>query len=642
MPNKSKKEISKNQPINRSRRKLLSLAGATGAGMLLSPLLSKAAPSTIIEAGSNVDTASYIIFQDSGKIYAKNGTTGKIEFNNTDASMVIQSAVDALTNGGKIFIKNGIYARSTLTISSCDDTTNWSIVAGTGTLTNDIVDKKKGTGSLSISGGKTRSSGNGDIIYRYSSSSAIDLAGNNWLEVFVKTSIVNGVIYVTIADNAGNYKTWYRQGLYDYDIWNGWNRAVYPLGNDSPAPDVVNGTLDLGHIKYIDVGYLSYQTNADITFKVDDLRADIGVVNITNDYVHIIGEDGTVFNDLCLDISADSATIENIRFTGDTAFHHINISGNYAKIIGCDASDVGISTVAVFCVQIANNTTVTNIIFEDCVVNNGGRHGFFINRNSGSQNAELKDSMFINCRAIGCGQTEQNSNWIVGFDISEGPDLENVKFINCIARECWESGFHTEDVGIMKEVCFIRCISESNGQKPTPDYGNGFLIHGNTYMRNCIARNNKRYGAAIHNGSDTVISECLFEGNIIKDILLQVNATNSIITGNYAKSISSNRINTIIKNNQGYKTESNVLSDAFAIDSIGIKTIIIVHGLNIKPNVQDCYLTVIQNSAVDDWTYNTLQIISTDSINVMARINISKASATSGATAKLCLKVGNV
>ncbi len=105
---KDNKEIY-NQSINKERRKLLSLAGIASAGALLSPLLSKAAPSTIIEAGSNVDIASYIIFKDGNMIYAKNGTTGKIEFQGTDASAVIQGAINVLTNGGKIFIKAGLY-----------------------------------------------------------------------------------------------------------------------------------------------------------------------------------------------------------------------------------------------------------------------------------------------------------------------------------------------------------------------------------------------------------------------------------------------------------------------------------------------------------------------------------------------------
>ncbi len=108
-------------PINSNRRHLLSLAGAAGTAALLSPLISKAAPSTIIEAGSNVDTASYIIFQDSGKIYAKNGTTGKIEFQGSDASGVIQGAINALIKGGKIFIRNETYNITASIIISNDN-----------------------------------------------------------------------------------------------------------------------------------------------------------------------------------------------------------------------------------------------------------------------------------------------------------------------------------------------------------------------------------------------------------------------------------------------------------------------------------------------------------------------------------------
>ncbi len=99
--------------INSNRRKLLSLAGTASAGALLSPLLSKAAPSTIIEAGSNVDTASYIIFKDSGMIYAKNGTTGKIEFSGTNnditGTTAIQNTINATSQGQTIFFKYGIY-----------------------------------------------------------------------------------------------------------------------------------------------------------------------------------------------------------------------------------------------------------------------------------------------------------------------------------------------------------------------------------------------------------------------------------------------------------------------------------------------------------------------------------------------------
>jgi hypothetical protein len=73
-------------------------------------------PPAVIEAGSNVEEASYVIFgvDKNGdgvadEIYAKNGRTGEIEFSGTNASEIISQTLNILTNGGKIFIKNGVY-----------------------------------------------------------------------------------------------------------------------------------------------------------------------------------------------------------------------------------------------------------------------------------------------------------------------------------------------------------------------------------------------------------------------------------------------------------------------------------------------------------------------------------------------------
>jgi len=101
--------------------------------------------------------------------------------------------------------------------------------------------------------------------------------------------------------------------------------------------------------------------------------------------------------------------------------------------------------------------------------------------------------------------------------------------------------------------------------------------------------------------------------------------------------------------NSAFKTEditgtffkNNVLSNTFSIDSAGLKTVTIPHGLAIAPKIQDCQLTVVQNTAVDDWAYNLLKVTYTDATNVTTKINVSIASTTMGATAKLALRVGN-
>jgi len=102
-----------------------SLTSAFGTAYVLSQ--SSSQPITI-EPASFTETASYTISgEDTDNdgvldiIYAKNGTTGEIEFSGTDASQVIQQAIDALKVSygtgyrliGKIFFKAGDYELKT-------------------------------------------------------------------------------------------------------------------------------------------------------------------------------------------------------------------------------------------------------------------------------------------------------------------------------------------------------------------------------------------------------------------------------------------------------------------------------------------------------------------------------------------------
>ena len=92
----------------------------------------------------------------------------------------------------------------------------------------------------------------------------------------------------------------------------------------------------------------------------------------------------------------------------------------------------------------------------------------------------------------------------------------------------------------------------------------------------------------------------------------------------------------------GYLRESmvkTVLSGTFAIDSTGVKTITTAHGLSVTPDIQDVQLTVTEDSNVDDWAFDLLKVESVDATNVVAKLNVSTASATGGATAKLAILV---
>jgi len=88
---------------------------AFSAGYLIGTISATQTRNIIIEPASFTETASYTISgEDTDNdgvldiIYAKNGTTGEIEFSGTDASQVIQAAINALTSG-VVFIKDGLY-----------------------------------------------------------------------------------------------------------------------------------------------------------------------------------------------------------------------------------------------------------------------------------------------------------------------------------------------------------------------------------------------------------------------------------------------------------------------------------------------------------------------------------------------------
>ena len=64
---------------------------------------------TVIESGSGVETASYIIYKDGAYTCGKNGTSGRIDARSTNTSDVIQSTIDLIPNGGMIYITPGEY-----------------------------------------------------------------------------------------------------------------------------------------------------------------------------------------------------------------------------------------------------------------------------------------------------------------------------------------------------------------------------------------------------------------------------------------------------------------------------------------------------------------------------------------------------
>ncbi|MBA7468135.1 hypothetical protein ES707_03376 [subsurface metagenome] len=98
-------------------------------------------------------------------------------------------------------------------------------------------------------------------------------------------------------------------------------------------------------------------------------------------------------------------------------------------------------------------------------------------------------------------------------------------------------------------------------------------------------------------------------------------------------------VNNIVRGNIGFVTENNLLSPAFAIDAVAVVAVVIAHGLDVTPAVEDCQLTLIEDTDVDDFTLGWIKVESTGAANVNCKVNVTGQSATGGATAKLALHV---
>ena len=84
-----------------------------------------------------------------------------------------------------------------------------------------------------------------------------------------------------------------------------------------------------------------------------------------------------------------------------------------------------------------------------------------------------------------------------------------------------------------------------------------------------------------------------------------------------------------------------VLSADFAIDAIAVVTVTTAHGLSVTPAIQDVQLTLSEsaNGNVDDFSLGFIKVESVDGTNVVAKVNVTAASASAGAKAKLNILV---
>lgn len=167
-----------------------------------------------------------------------------------------------------------------------------------------------------------------------------------------------------------------------------------------------------------------------------------------------------------------------------------------------------------------------------------------------------------------------------------------------------------------------------------------------TYNKNLIMGNElngeTRYGINISGDLNRVIGNTFTGGG---NLAIVSSGDNNIFADNIinqATTMSIGGTGNIVRDNWGYITENTVLSPQFAIDAVAVVAVVIPHGLDITPAAKDCQLTIMEDTNVDDWEEGFVKVETTDAANVYCKVNVTNASVTGGAKARLALHVTKV
>ncbi len=268
---------------------------------------------------------------------------------------------------------------------------------------------------------------------------------------------------------------------------------------------------------------------------------------------------------------------------------------------------------------IIGNTTYPNwglalAAITNCIVSNG-----YIYQTK-QQGVEI-ESQNIQISNVLVEESVQN-----GFRVYVIADA-NIQLVNCSAFNCGYSGF---DIRVGDHILLSGCSAKNNGQDAVSPYG--FALSGgagsnNVVISGCQATDDQITKTQTHGVYENVGSN----HNLIQ---------NNDLSGNDTAGAFISGANTIIKNNKGFVTENSVLSADFAIDAIAVITVTIAHGLDVTPALQDCALTVVESTNVDDWEHGYIKVESAGAANVVCKVNVTNASGTGAAKAKLALRVG--
>lgn len=552
----------------------------TGSTTITSTTTSTSGSTTIAttspaQTTTNNQPCSYQVFTDGTTTYAQNCDTGSIVYSGTVAATIINDAIAALTSGGKIFIKAGIYTFTTAPIN-----------LGGGNVA--------AIGTTSVSGIELYGEGNSTVLS----------AGTN----------MNGAVIGTL-----NVNNWY---VHDLQV-NG-NR-VAQSGSGGSAPYLVGIELYNSNNDVIERCYVhdSKTYGIQVYGTADRILNNYVVNNNANGIIVYGGSDYNVEGN-----TVDGASDVGISVSGQDSTHFINgtiVSDNIVKNINLGVSPFGVNSgVGIYVADnapaygtIVSNNNIYNVgyaIWIDSGATDTIVEGNYIHSFTGHPAVELAGAgvLFQANLVNGIASSPTSSALAIDYSPATGVSVIGNQFLNIpgggnsivefsnIAGLKFEGNLIYNSgseplhlVGVSKSIIsgnvfdtvtsqWGQFMSLSDGTAGSTDnqiIGNQFVTTGSAGIKNeGIYMKGNTFGS-----SRNIIKDNVFNWLTYPIDIASSTCTDNVIEGNtftnntHTASASDSGIRTIFRNNLGYNPVGNigspfVSSGDYILDSGGAAT----------------------------------------------------------------------
>ena len=228
--------------------------------------------------------------------------------------------------------------------------------------------------------------------------------------------------------------------------------------------------------------------------------------------------------------------------------------------------------------------------------------------------------------AVVAKSVQISNGYIKGFLFGVQSQNLNNKFVNIVTDECTTGFFSASGVDDLGNIL--------------SSFNNGFY---NCHVNRAVATAGTR-GFRVNADQVKIIVNGCTASNVSEFINIAANAQAIVTNCNMSESTSPvSNISTLstFRNNEGYVNEVNLITPDLLVDSIGNKSFLIAHGMDVTPTLQDVSISILQKTNVIDYALAYFEVSTVDANDVSGRIIVSTASATVGAAINLGVKINS-